>query len=555
MPPLFGVLFATPLLGLVVLIQLFFSTAFIPYKVERPTRRVPYFTYGLIGVNVFIFFVTVLIANVNLGADHIEGAKAKQTLMDKYGANAEKTALDQADNAKGFQQLWQIQHANSSYVLEPHYSVLNIFAYRPAEPSFFGKIVGLFGSMFLHGGLLHLAGNMLYLWVFGRALEEELGPLIFAGAYLLSGVAATLLYHIMIMQFTPQSAGLPLTGASGAIAGVLGLFALRFYRTPVNIFYIQTVSLVIVLVVSAIAGVICGLLLGIVGFVLGFFGVWIGFLIYMRKTAFGTFKIPSAWAIGIWLLVFNLLPGIVDLFQVGKQGGTAHWAHIGGFVLGMIYALLIGSKEEGQVEYMLEDAQKALASGNTENAVSFSENLLQREPNNAGAYEVIAKSYDRTNNEDAALDNYELAINRYIQSGEREKAAQLYLDALRKHTHFILGPEQQLIVGNQMAKDSDFQNAAETLVKIPYTFPEAPEGEVSLLRSAQLYLEHLKDPQMASQLLAMFMQRYPDTHWMPQAERALKIAQFQLSQPEDGAGELGLTGPVAAPPAPTRPRP
>ncbi|MBV9471285.1 MAG: rhomboid family intramembrane serine protease, partial [Abitibacteriaceae bacterium] len=206
MPPLFGVLFATPLLGLVVLIQLFFSTAFIPYKVERPTRRVPYFTYGLIGVNVFIFFVTVLIANVNLGADHIEGAKAKQTLMDKYGANAEKTALDQADNAKGFQQLWQIQHANSSYVLEPHYSVLNIFAYRPAEPSFFGKIVGLFGSMFLHGGLLHLAGNMLYLWVFGRALEEELGPLIFAGAYLLSGVAATLLYHIMIMQFTPQSA-------------------------------------------------------------------------------------------------------------------------------------------------------------------------------------------------------------------------------------------------------------------------------------------------------------------------------------------------------------
>lgn len=526
-----GVLLASPLLGLLILVQLFFSTAFIPYQVERPERRRPYFTYGLIGINIFIFLVTVLIANVNLPADQVEAAKAQQELTTQYGD------VEHADNAEGYKRLWQIQHAHSSYVLEPHYSVLNIFAYRAAEPSFFGKLLGIFGGMFLHGGLMHIFGNMLYLWVFGRALEEEHGPAIFLGAYLLCGVAATLLYHVMIMQFTPQSAGLPLTGASGAIAGVLGLFALRFYRTPVKIFYIQPLSLLIVLGVAALAGVLGLFVLGVVGFLVCFFGVWVGFVIYLRKTAFGTFKLASGWAIGAWIIVFNLLPGVVDLFAVGKQGGTAHWAHIGGFLFGMLYAVLIGSKAEGGKEYLLEDAKQALASGTSEIAITRAQNLLERQPNNAGAYEVIARAYDLLNQEDTALDNYELAIDRYIQSSERAGAARLYLEATLKHTRFILPPAQQLIVGNQMAKQSDFQNAAETLVKIPYTFPDAPEGEVSLLRSAQLYLEHLKEPQMSAQLLRMFIERYPETQWMPQAERALRIANFQLSALKDGTSD------------------
>ena len=534
-----GVSSSNPLFGLLVLLQLFFSTAFIPYQVERPERRRPYFTYGIIGINVFIFLLTVLIANVNLPADQVEAAKLQQELTAQYGSEegVVRQVVEHANNAEGYKRLWQLQHLHSSYVLEPHYSVLNVFAYRASEPSFLGKIVGIFGGMFLHSGLLHILGNMLYLWVFGRALEEEHGPGIFVGAYLLCGVAATLLYHIMIMQFTPQSAGLPLTGASGAIAGVLGLFALRFYRTPVKIFYVQPISLAIVLVVAAIAGAIGALLLGIIGFLLCFVGVWIGFILYLRKTAIGTFKLASGWAIGIWIVVFNLLPGAVDLFAVGKQGGTAHWAHIGGFLFGMLYATLIGSKEEGGKEYLLEDAQKALADGTSEIAITRAKNLLERQPNNAGAYEVIARAHDRLNHEDDALDNYEIAIARYIQSNERAGAARLYLEATVKHTRFILPPAQQLIVGNQMAKQNDYQNAAETLVKIPYTFPDAPEGEVSLLRCAQLYLEHLKEPQMSAELLRLFIERYPETQWMPQAERALRIANFQLGGLQDGASK------------------
>lgn len=578
---IFTLLFATPLAGIVFLLMLLVTTSFIPYQVDRPSRGTPHVTYALLGLNCFIFLFTIFISNVHLQADKIRGTKAIETLLAEKSKSGGETnpfasmpaptgndqaartlrqlmaqarqqqalqlAAAKAKNKEGYEQMWQIQHANSSYVLDPHYSILNVFAYRASETSAIGKLLGLFGSMFLHGGFMHLIGNMIFLWTFGRAMEENLGSLLYAGAYLLAGIAATLLYHIITMQFTPNSAGVPLVGASGAIAGVLGFFALRFYRTPVNIFYIQPVTLIIVFVVAAIAAAIGGLLIGTLGAVAAFFGVWIAFFAYMRKAAFGTFKLASAWAIGVWLVVFNVLPAVVEMFS-GKEGGggTAYWAHVGGFLFGMGYGLLIGSKDEGGKEYLLEDAQKAYDGGDVPRAIEAAQNLLEREPNNGGAYEVIAKSYDRMKNEELALDNYELAVEHLLRKGEREAAVATYQHALHNHERFILSPDKQLAIGNQMAKDEDWQHAAETLVKIPYTFPDAPEGEMALLRSAQLYLEQLGQPQMTVQLLDYFAQRYPQSQWMPQVQRAWKMAQYQLNAPEETPSEM--SAPVEAVP-------
>ena len=446
-------------------------------------------------------------------------------------------AADKATDAAGYQRLWQIEHVNDKVCIEPHYSILNEFAYRASEPSIGGKLLGMLCSMFLHGSFEHIIGNMLFLWVFGRALEDALGPTIYTGAYLMCGFAATLMYHFMTMAFTPQAAGTPLLGASGAIAGVLGLFAVRFYRTPVRILYVSIVPLVVVNLIAVVAGVITLLVLsafiGPIGFVVGFIGVWVGAIIYARKMMFGSFRLASMYAIGVWLVVQNIVPGVLSLFTDTRSDSTAHWAHVGGFLLGMVYALLIGSQEEGKAEFMLDDAQKALTAGDTSNAIMYAENILEREPNNGAAYEVIAKSHDLKKEEDASLDNYELAIQKYMQTGFREDAARVYIESLDKHPRFIMEPATQLALGTQLAKSNQMKDAAETLVKIPYTFPDAPEGEISLLRSAQLYLSHLQQPLMAQQLLQLFLERYPDSEWMPQVQRAMRMAAFQLTPPEE----------------------
>jgi outer membrane protein assembly factor BamD (BamD/ComL family) len=101
---------------------------------------------------------------------------------------------------------------------------------------------------------------------------------------------------------------------------------------------------------------------------------------------------------------------------------------------------------------------------------------------------------------------------------------------LEQHPRFILSPAVQLALGSQMAKNNDYQHAAETIVKIPYTFPEAPEGEVSLLRSGQLYLQHLNQPTVALQLFETFLQRYPHSPWVPQAQQASAAARQKIGE-------------------------
>ncbi len=142
-------------------------------------------------------------------------------------------------------------------------------------------------SMFLHGGWLHLAGNMLFLWIFGDNLEDEMGRPGFLLFYLASGLGAGLLQ----IAADPLSR-VPMVGASGAIAGVMGGYLLLFPRARVDI-------LIIILVFVRILPV-------------------------------------PAWAmLGLWF-VLQLVNGLAD---PGGFGGVAHWAHAGGFVVGVVLAL------------------------------------------------------------------------------------------------------------------------------------------------------------------------------------------------------------------------
>lgn len=543
------------------------------YNVDRRARRVPWVTYGLMALNTFIFLLTVFVANFYLGIDHLAGKKYYEELMsdrtalrdlfreisrnaqgqelaalpdDQFDAQinslgeefkhklAAALASKKAGTDIGYEKLWQLQNLDSEYVLEPHYTVTNLFAYRASERVWWRKLLGILGSMFLHGGVEHLLGNMLFLWVFGRALEDALGGLIYAGAYVVAGIAATIMFHIITMQFASASAGVPLLGASGAIAGLMGLFTVRFYRTPVRMSAFILVAAIGIVVVLPILVIFSVLLLGIIGIPLAL--VAFGALVWSsRQWAWAGFKIRAAWAMTCWVLFFDLSPALLEIMR-GEQGGVAHWAHIGGFLFGAAYALAIGARDEGAAEYMLDDAQKAMSEGDATDALQRSQALLSGEQKGvqsampsmkAQAYEVQAAAYVKKNNKEAALENYENAILAYLGDNDRDAAMRVYTDALSDYPLFILPPPRQLAVASHFATRGDWARAAENLGKIPYVYPDAPESEIATLRAARLHLEKLDNPAHAVQLLEWFVGRYPNSEWIQQAQQTLRAAKIK----------------------------
>ncbi len=142
----------------------------------------------------------------------------------------------------------------------------------------------LITSMFMHGGWLHIIGNMWFLYVFGDNVEDVMGPFKFIVFYLLCGLAAEGTQYL-----SNPSSTLPMVGASGAIGGVMGAYAVLFPRAPVHVLVLA-----------------------------GFF---------LTRVV-----VPAFFMLGFWLF-FQLIAG---LFQGGSEGGVAFWAHIGGFVSGII---------------------------------------------------------------------------------------------------------------------------------------------------------------------------------------------------------------------------
>lgn len=145
----------------------------------------------------------------------------------------------------------------------------------------------LFTSMFMHAGWLHLAGNMLYLWIFGDNVEDRLGKIKYLFLYLLSGIAATFAQYI----FSSHS-NLPNVGASGAIAGVLGAYILFFPGQKVNVLVGRSIV-----------------------------------------------AMQSIIVIGFWFFL-QFVSGVGSLYSTQDTGGVAYMAHIGGFIAGLAVALV-----------------------------------------------------------------------------------------------------------------------------------------------------------------------------------------------------------------------
>jgi membrane associated rhomboid family serine protease len=163
----------------------------------------------------------------------------------------------------------------------------------PAQETGWSALINIFTSMFIHGGFWHLAGNMLYLWVFGNNIEAAMGHVRYLLFYLLCGVAAAL-----TMAFMAPASIVPMVGASGAISGVLGAYMLLYPRARVTV----VVPIVII---------------------------------------FYPFRIAAVWVVGIWF-VMQLVSAAVS---TPDSPGVAWWAHIGGFAAGLALTPFLKSSQ------------------------------------------------------------------------------------------------------------------------------------------------------------------------------------------------------------------
>ena len=225
----------------------------IPLRDENPTRTTPYVTFVLIAANVAAFIW-------QLGA---------------IASGSREGML--------------------AYALVPHDIATGVDLIYPGGPH--PVLLTVFTSMFMHANLLHIAGNMLYLWIFGNNIEDVLGHFRFLFFYLVCGAAAAMGQIIV----DPMSR-IPMMGASGAIAGVLGAYMMLF----------PTANIITL--------------------------VFIGWYVT-------TAEIPAIITLGIWFLMQIISLSYMRGMEPHAQGGIAYAAHIGGFVAGVALIFILGGRK------------------------------------------------------------------------------------------------------------------------------------------------------------------------------------------------------------------
>jgi membrane associated rhomboid family serine protease len=234
---------------------------FLPIGDEPNPPRTPVMTIALIAVNVVVY----LLITLPLGA---RPADPNDPLLAEYLRNI----------------LPLLPPGTPAQEVSAYDLVVYRWGFRPDAPS----AITLLTSMFLHGGFLHLVGNMLYLWIYGNNVEDRLGVVGYLFWYLVSGAAAALFQ----MAFSLHSS-IPMVGASGAISGVLGFYLVWFPHHVVK--------------------------------------MWV----FLFPFYVGVMHINATFVLIMYLLLDNVLP---FLMAQGQGGGVAHGAHIGGFLLGMAAA-------------------------------------------------------------------------------------------------------------------------------------------------------------------------------------------------------------------------
>jgi membrane associated rhomboid family serine protease len=366
-------------------------------------------------------------------------------------------------------QLWK--NLYDVYTEKSSRLVFNQFGFAPARFDLFR----LFTSVFIHANFLHLLFNMLFLWLVGCNIEDDWSWKVFLGLYLVSGLIAGIFHAIAFSKSV-----MPLIGASGAIAGIMGAFMIRHYKTKIRFAY---------------------------------------FFFFFIRPYFGTFSIYAGIALPIWF--------VQQIFGAswGMESGTAYWAHIGGFVFGAVMgaSFKFFGIEKKYIEPMVEDsfeklklspkmkeANGLLDAGNTDAAVPLLLQVIDEERQNHDAPLVLARIYYEMEKNEDAVAMYDKAVEIALRTENRDLIISIRDEMDEKSVLTDLSDKNLYKLAGFFEQEGRYEEAARLYglhIELHRASSVRPKA---IYRVHLLFKDKLSDAPMAQNALAYLHREYPE---------------------------------------------
>src|SRR5713101_8276868 len=363
-------------------------------------------------------------------------------------------------------------------------SILDQYAFVPGQP----KPISYLTANFLHGGWLHLIGNMWFLWLAGGILEDTWGRIVYPAFYLIAGLLA-----LQVHAFVNAGSLTPTIGASGAIAGLMGAFLVRFPTVKIEM----------------------------------------GWLMMYR---FYRFKAAAYWLLPLWLLT--------EVFygsMFGQMSGVAHWAHIGGFVFGGLIALGVRASgleqiaEKGIQEKvtwvshpLLAEASEQIEKGQLDPAESNLKKLLQEKPDSVDAYRMLQNIYWRKNNLPAHRNALEKIMALELKANDHDGAWLTYQDFKNSGAEKLSAP-LWLDLCRQLETQPDLERAAGEYQELAQAYPTEKQGLLAQMAVGRIYLKRLNRPSDALRFYeAAQASPVPHPDWQATIDRGIAEAKKAL---------------------------
>lgn len=355
----------------------------------------------------------------------------------------------------------------------PDYSPARLYGLVPSHL----RVGKMLTSNFVHASLGHLIVNMGMLYIFGRDVERAMGKLEYTMFYIGACFASSILHAAMVFAALPlYYANQPVVGASGAVAGVVAIYAVRYHRK-----------------------------------IFDFFG----------------FYVPSLLVIAVWL-VMQLLLAVVGLYRDNILGlglkQVSYWSHLGGFTFGIITALASNMALAGEREHLIAEAERLYDNGSILEATQRYESLIKCDPDNAFAHAELGRFWAILEEEDQSLPYYQMAVELYISQGHEAEALARADEMKRFWPKAAIASPTRFRFASYLEESGHTERAIYALRKLAEDDPDSIEAEMALLKIGQLQLSFRHDSAAAISTIQGFLYRYPSSEWRGFAEEVLERA-------------------------------
>lgn len=347
-------------------------------------------------------------------------------------------------------------------------------AFFPTAPTIWSAVT----YTFLHAGYLHIAGNIVYLVIFGRAVEGSFGTGRFFLIYVLSAVIGAYTHLAFVRFLAPAYSYIPVAGASGATSGLLGAYMVRFYYSRIRVVY------------------------------------WT-FLPLQGVNRAGQASVPVICAVFFWFV----LQGVQVTLQVGIGGIRAAYAvHIGGIAAGITLAMLFGALPLARAERRLAKARRYFRQANWFASLGEYINYLALRPRDADAHAEAARAYICTRETSRAASHYREAIELFVGGRDLGGAEAVFAEAMRSIPKFTLADKEHLDLAYCMERTLKFSSAMKAYENFMARYAGSKEAPLILLRMAGLLEKRFEKPAAAYACYGRLVEEYPNDDWVNYAE-------------------------------------